>query len=208
MDDHAAGDGNNKRCSLRGESHRTRRPAFSRRRCKCARFLYGLRDEERRPVLCSFKRIEGGSAYQKNLLRKSVSASSVLINKAAFYIIIFEFQKEFSCHSSHQHLPNQHPPRLLPPHEPINLEPASSALPFLCIPERPWVVIHGSSCLGVGWGFKIKFEPEMTALMLPAHESGTTRTNQPRCLPRFNGGVRPCPAGHSGWWCNRVVRSY
>ena len=25
---------------------------------------------ERRPVLCSFKRIEGGSSYQKNLLRK------------------------------------------------------------------------------------------------------------------------------------------
>ena len=32
--------------------------------------LYSLRDVERRPVLCSFKRIEGGSAYQKNLLRK------------------------------------------------------------------------------------------------------------------------------------------
>ena len=32
--------------------------------------LYILRDVERRPVLCSFKRIEGGSAYQKNLLRK------------------------------------------------------------------------------------------------------------------------------------------
>ena len=31
---------------------------------------YSLRDVERRPVLCSFKRIEGGSAYQKNLLRK------------------------------------------------------------------------------------------------------------------------------------------
>ena len=26
---------------------------------------YSLRDVERRPVLCSFKRIEGGSAYQK-----------------------------------------------------------------------------------------------------------------------------------------------
>ena len=32
--------------------------------------MYSLRDVERRPVLCSFKRIEGGSAYQKNLLRK------------------------------------------------------------------------------------------------------------------------------------------
>lgn len=33
-------------------------------------YSYSLRDVERRPVLCSFKRIEGGSAYQKNLLRK------------------------------------------------------------------------------------------------------------------------------------------
>ena len=32
--------------------------------------LHSLRDVERRPVLCSFKRIDGGSAYQKNLLRK------------------------------------------------------------------------------------------------------------------------------------------
>ena len=34
--------------------------------------LYSLRDVERRPVLCSFKRIEGGSAYQKKkkILRK------------------------------------------------------------------------------------------------------------------------------------------
>ena len=31
---------------------------------------HSLRDVERRPVLCSFKRIEGGSAFQKNLLRK------------------------------------------------------------------------------------------------------------------------------------------
>ena len=28
-------------------------------------YSYSLRDVERRPVLCSFKRIEGGSAYQK-----------------------------------------------------------------------------------------------------------------------------------------------
>ena len=30
-----------------------------------------MRDVERRPVLCSFKRNEGGSAYQKNLLKKN-----------------------------------------------------------------------------------------------------------------------------------------
>jgi hypothetical protein len=28
-------------------------------------YKYSLRDVERRPVLCSFKRIGGGSAYQK-----------------------------------------------------------------------------------------------------------------------------------------------
>jgi hypothetical protein len=40
-------------------------------RSQLAAELYSLRDVERRPVvLCSFKRIEGGSAYQKNLLRK------------------------------------------------------------------------------------------------------------------------------------------
>ena len=32
--------------------------------------IYSLRDVERRPVLCSFKCIEGGSAYQKRSLQK------------------------------------------------------------------------------------------------------------------------------------------
>ena len=36
---------------------------------------YSLRDVERRPVLCSFKRIEGGSAYQKNSLKKNPLSS-------------------------------------------------------------------------------------------------------------------------------------
>ena len=30
--------------------------------------MYSLRNVERRPVLCFFKRIEGGLFYQKNLL--------------------------------------------------------------------------------------------------------------------------------------------
>ena len=46
--------------------------------CVCVHifYIYSLRDVERRPVLCSFKRIEGGSAYQKNSQEKSVSTSS------------------------------------------------------------------------------------------------------------------------------------
>ena len=32
---------------------------------------YSLRNVERRPVLCFFKRIEGGSVYQKNLLGRA-----------------------------------------------------------------------------------------------------------------------------------------
>ena len=35
--------------------------------------IYSLRNVERRPVLCFFKRIEGGLFYQKKSLRKSPS---------------------------------------------------------------------------------------------------------------------------------------
>ena len=54
--------------------------------------VYGLRDVERRPVLCSFKRIEGGSAYQKNLLRKIrlyICYSSHLINQAIAILLTY-----------------------------------------------------------------------------------------------------------------------
>ena len=50
---------------------------------------YSLRNVERRPVLCSFKRIEGGSAYQRiNLIaitgaRETVWKTSVLTDHSA-----------------------------------------------------------------------------------------------------------------------------
>ena len=41
--------------------------------------MYSLRDVERRPVLCSFKRIEGGSAYQKKTLKENPSLRPPLV---------------------------------------------------------------------------------------------------------------------------------
>ena len=47
--------------------------ALAQKFVKSPHYQYSLRDVERRPVLCSFKRIEGGSAYQKKTFKKNPS---------------------------------------------------------------------------------------------------------------------------------------